>query len=269
METESMDRLHTKSVEQMFVNNLQIGYNLCPRAAEKLVEEIIDFRQGLFEGERLDGQIIRYAVACKESAAKPIKHCKLKPIRLTTHAKDDLEVYKKLGTPGLRKTLVSRLAWEAYEHDALLSQEDLADLLYVTRNTVRRIIEEYRKEGISIPTRGTIEDIGRGVSHKAKAVELLIKGYVFSEIIQRTAHSESSVKRYLETFIRVMLLKDKGMNISEIRMTLGVSERLVKEYLELYQKYNTPEYKKQLDRIRERYSKIECIKKKDGGREDE
>lgn len=269
METEAMDRLHTKSVEQMFVNNLQEGYNLCPRAAEKLVEEIIDFRQGLFEDERLDGQIIRYAVACKESAAKPIKHCKLKPIRLTTHAKGDLEVYKKLGTPGLRKTLASRLAWEAYEQGALLSQEDLADLLYVTRNTIRRIIGEYHEEGISIPTRGAVEDIGRGTSHKAKAVELLLKGYTFSEIMHRTAHSESSIKRYIETFVRVMLLKDKGMNTSEIRMTLGISMRLVREYVELYRKYKTSEGKKQLDRIRERYSRIERSKKKEGGEEDE
>ena len=49
-------------------------------------------------------------------------------------------------------------------------------------------------------TRGMVEDIGRGVSHKTKAIELYLKNYSLSEIARRMAHSPSSVNRYLESF---------------------------------------------------------------------
>jgi DNA-binding transcriptional regulator YhcF (GntR family) len=252
-EIRMVERLHTKSMEHTLLIELQQGFNLSPVEAKILLANVLEFRQEV-QKERQDGQIIKYAVARDQSAGKTIEECKLVPVVLTMHSVDDLEIYDKHGTPMLRKTLVSRLAWEAYEQDALLSQEDLAQLIFVRRNTVRRIIAEYRKEGVVIPTRGMIKGIGRGVSHKTKIIEMYVLGYQFTDITQRMAHSEASVQRYLEAFTRVMLLKDKGLSFVTMRAVTGMSERLLREYLDLYEKYNMLEYKECLDNIRARYA---------------
>lgn len=41
---------------------------------------------------------------------------------------------------------------------------------------VRRDIADLRKAGIVVPTRGTVRDIGPGVTHKAVAVRLWLEG---------------------------------------------------------------------------------------------
>ena len=48
-----------------------------------------------------------------------------------------------------------------------------------------------------MPTRGQIRDIGPGVSHKARVVQLYLWGLQFTEIERRTRHSEDSIRRYL------------------------------------------------------------------------
>lgn len=253
MDIETIGRLELKNVQQVFMNSLMEDYNICPRAAETLVEDVISFRQKVFEGERGDGQIIWYAVAIGESAGRPIKDCKLKPVLLTIHDKENIEMDSG-GTVEKRKMLVSRLAWEAYEQGALLSQEDLAEILNVSRYTIRNIIADYRRQGITIPTRGTMNDMGRGVSHKTRAVELFIKDYTFSEITRMTCHSDSSIKRYLETFVRVIVLAEEGMTIQQMRLVLGFSERLIKEYIQLYKEYKQT-HSQRIQEIVNRYKK--------------
>ena len=49
-------------------------------------------------------------------------------------------------------------------------------------------------------TRGNRMDIGPGTSHKAKIVELYLKGYEFTDIKRNTRHSSESIARYLKEF---------------------------------------------------------------------
>ena len=91
---------------------------------------------------------------------------------------------------------------------------------------------------ITVPTRGQIKDIGKGVSHKAKIVEEYLKGYEYSEIRRKTHHSDASIDRYIRDFLRVVYLASKDENISKIRQVTRLSERLIQEYLELYEKFS-------------------------------
>jgi transcription initiation factor IIE alpha subunit len=57
-----------------------------------------------------------------------------------------------------------RMALEAADQGARLTQEDLTRLLGVDARTIRRIIRAFRQEGVFVPTRGYRKDIRRGTS---------------------------------------------------------------------------------------------------------
>jgi hypothetical protein len=80
-------------------------------------------------------------------------------------------------------------------------------------------------------------------------VELYLKRYTYTEIMRQAHHSAYAIKRYVQTFGRVMMLERKGLNMSEIAYAVSISERLTQEYLELYQRYDTPEYQDRLAEI--------------------
>ena len=86
-------------------------------------------------------------------------------------------------------------------------------------------------------TRGTKQDMGPGLSHKTIILDLYFNGYTFSEIEQKTNHSESSVKRYLADFVQVASLYQQKFSHQQIRLIAKKSDRLVREYIQLYQTF--------------------------------
>ena len=98
-------------------------------------------------------------------------------------------------------------------------------------------MKELRDQGIDIPTRGSIQDIGPTISHKTKIVEMYLKGYEYTEIERRTRHTGHAIKRYIIGFSKVVMLQSKGYSSDQIRELTNTTEKVVKEYLELYQKY--------------------------------
>jgi hypothetical protein len=56
--------------------------------------------------------------------------------------------------------------------------------------------------------------------------------------MRKTRHSGHSVKRYVMSFGRLLLLRSRDIdNVSELSRLLNQSERLTEEYLELFEKY--------------------------------
>jgi hypothetical protein len=61
--------------------------------------------------------------------------------------------------------------------------------------------------------------------------------------MRRTRHSAHSIKRYICTFGRLLLLLSHEVNeILEISRLLNQSEKLTNEYLELYRKYKNGDH---------------------------
>ena len=94
-----------------------------------------------------------------------------------------------------------------------------------------------RRQGMFIMTRGTKHDMGPGLSHKTIILDLYFNGYTFSEIEQKTNHSENSVKRYLTDFVQVASLYKQKFSPQQIRLIAKKSDRLVREYIQLYQTF--------------------------------
>ena len=161
-----------------------------------------------------------------------------------------MNILTEKGTSGLRKHKILRMASKALDQDGLLTQEDLAVLLCSSRRTIRRDVKELKQQGVDVPTRGTLQDIGPGVTHKSKVVKMWLEGtpdvgqeefrqksehYEYTDIECKTGHSGFSVQRYLTGFSKSVRFHCRGYSLPEIRELTDMSERLVKEYLDLYE----------------------------------
>jgi hypothetical protein len=183
--------------------------------------------------ERDVGQMTFLAVSADAPPGCPVTRCQQVPVNLTLDTPDDLQAMRH-GIGALRRSRIQRWTREAQDQGALLTQEDLARLLCASRSTIKRDIAYLRSEGVDVPTRGQMKDIGRGVSHKTCIVRDWLMGYTFSEIKKRRWHTLGSIERYCLDFQRVSRLHAHGLRAGEIRVSTGLSERLVQEYLDLY-----------------------------------
>ena len=80
--------------------------------------------------------------------------------------------------------------------------------------------------------------MGRDSSHKTQILDLYLSGYQFSEIEQRTHHSETAVQRYIQDFARIILLHHERFSVDQIRIATGFSDRLIGEYIKLYRQHH-------------------------------
>jgi hypothetical protein len=129
---------------------------------------------------------------------------------------------------------IQRITDEAIEQGGILSQEDVSRSLRCDIRTIQRDIKGIRERGIEVITRGVLHNIGRGQTHKVKIIGLYLEGKTFSEIKLITRHSIGAIKRYLESFSKVLAARKYGIRSPSVISTVcGLSENLVKQYTEL------------------------------------
>jgi hypothetical protein len=158
---------------------------------------------------------------------------------------------------------------EAMDQGALLSQEDLAQILGADVRTIRRDIQTLRtNRGILAPTRGQQKDIGPGVTHRIKAVTLFLDGKQPLEIAREIKHSLTAVERYINTFCRVVYCQEQFHDELKTALVVGISNSAVRTYLDLYQQVRSKdEYKERIEEIEKlglRYYQHVDFKKKPG-----
>jgi hypothetical protein len=183
MDKMTLERQTCKNSYQGLLVDLKEEYGLSPIEAKALVKKVQEFVEEETIGCRKNSQIVRMAVAIGEPAGKRIKDCKLVPVNLTMEFHGEEKLLKEKGLKHLRELKVHQLAVESYEQGGLLSYEDIEDILGISISSIKRIIKKYKEKNIVVPTRGQIEDIGPGITHKERIIELLIKGYLYSEVI--------------------------------------------------------------------------------------
>lgn len=181
------------------------------------------------------GQMIWQAILSTEPAGKLLDKCQFKQIHLTVHKiEEDNETCQAYGRSALRAQQIMRMATEAIDQEVLLTHEDLAIILDCDVKTIGRDIREYQKRyGIMIPTRGTKLDIGPGVTHREKAVELFIEGKDGVAIARELKHSLKAVERYTQTFCRVVHCQAQLKDNLKTALVVGVTVALVNKYLAL------------------------------------
>lgn len=199
--------------------------------------------------------VVYYAVAEHEPPGKALSECELVPVHLAYYSTADAAVSSLDATSELKWQRLLRYTTQARAQGGLLAQPDLAFLLGVHPGVIQHLMKEHPQ--IVLPTRGNIADMGPGLTHAAKIIELYLQGYTETEIVRRTGHSYSSIENYLLTFAKVVGLIERGMPLPLIRKTTGCSMRLVEKHAALYRKYNTPDYQfmlMQLKRVFENHT---------------
>jgi len=232
MKTE-IERLQQKTSEGEFLYELEHSYELSPKMRESILESA---KRCLIRDNVLkEGEIEVSVVGIKEKSGKIIEGMEKVRVRLTTdNGKEDTEILREYGRTELRRVQIQRITQEALEQDGVLSQEDLSKHLRCTVRTIKRDIRVIRSQGIEVITRGVLHNIGRGQTHKSKIVGLYLEGKTFSDIKLKTHHSIGSIKRYLDSFVKVLMSVNHGMKDERyISSVTGLSEFLVKQYLEL------------------------------------
>jgi hypothetical protein len=233
MNQQAIDRLQLKNPAEAIIERVQHDFNLAPLVARTLFDQMRSYFESYYQLKNDTGQLSYLAVSVDSPAGRKLAECQQVAIKLSLHTPDDLVALKR-GVAALRQARIMRLTEEAYEQGALLTHEDLACLLSSSLATIKRDVGHLRTQGLNVPTRGQVKDIGKGVSHKTQIVQDYLAGYTFSEIEWRRRHSAGAIGRYCQDFVRVVRLRQKNLPLADIRRTTGLSERLITEYLALY-----------------------------------
>ena len=235
------DRSLEKTPERVFVNSLRREFELSPAESSGILELAKSCLFG--EVPQTLGKLKYLCASVNAKHGKPLSEQEMVRVELLLDGGiEDLDVLRTQGSRALRQLKIMRLTEEAYHQDGVLTQEDLGRVLQVSSRTIRSDIADLVEDGNTVHTRGYDHDIGRSVSHKSQIVDLYLSGWTYDEIMRRTRHSAHSIKRYVLTFGRLLLLLNRDVSSTrELSRLLNMSERLTREYLELFEKYKEGE----------------------------
>lgn len=249
-------RLENKSPEQHVAQRLEAEAGLNKAQIQVALDIFGDHLHRYHSELRDPGTVIHTAVSISEPPGKPIKHCKMTPVRLTMIHPADVKVQADKGTVEVRRLRVARLCWEAFEQGAPLSYEDLSALLGIDVSTVKDLVSQLRERGLFVPTRGAVKDIGPSPSHKRVIAEMLARGYTTSQIRAVTKHSESAIARYQHDFALVLYLLSTYPDACDERRRYlsGLSSKVYETYCDVAaQLEDEPECQPHLERLRRRF----------------
>lgn len=257
-------REQVKTREQRFKQMLQQEFHLAPKIAQAIVEEAqLHLLAGVEGQPPAQQQVI---VAKREAAhGRALAETELIQIQWTVDAgREDEQVQRQHGSKVLRQVRLQRLLAEAVEQGGVASQEDVARALQVSVRTIKRDFEELSQQGRSLPSRGYLQGIGRGQSHKAQIIGAWLRGATYDQIAQQTHHALSSIQRYIQTFVRVIDLHQRHFSREQVAQLLQIGQPLVEDYLAVYQSHDHPECRQRLQEQLERFQAASRSKK--GGR---
>jgi len=222
-----------KTTEGEFLYELRTSYELSPKVSESILHTA---KHHLLRDKLLkEGQIEITVIGIEERSGKIMEKMeKLRVIVTLDNGIEDSQILREHGRVPLRRIRIQRMTDEAIEQNGIMSQEDLARVLRCDIRTLQRDIKEIRTRGIEVITRGVLHNIGRGQTHKVKIIGMYLEGSTYSEIKLRTSHSVGAIKRYLESFVKVLAAMHYGIHEIKIISTVtGLSENLVRQYREL------------------------------------
>ena len=182
------------------------------------------------------GNILYSAVHLSEPAGKPLIQCRRISVRLSLWEEADDSI-KDMKTR--RKTILQRIAIQAYDQEGVLTIEDCRRILVCSPRAIKNYISEFRTEGICLPLRGYVHSTGRGQTHKTEIICFYLEGMQLTDIQRRTYHSMEAMTRYIHMFSRIVVCHAKqDMKVRDIATVVRCSSELVEQYLKIYEKYS-------------------------------
>lgn len=235
------ERLAEKTPEASLLHILQHEFDLSLREAQEVVltaRAVLGWDQPAAVVR--PGQVQVVVASATAPFGPPLPDTQRVTVTLTVDAgAEDLAVLAQQGRVSLRQGRILRLLEEAVDQGGVLTEEDLARVLHVTRRTIERDVQALRAAGHTLPTRGQLKGVGRGQTHKVKIITLWLDRTGYDKIAQWVHHSPLSIKRYVQAFLRIVALHQQGTVPAEIAFLVGVSPKLVQDYLAVYAEVQT------------------------------
>jgi len=255
MDKETIERLKAKTPEQRFLQSMENDFQLAPRVAAAVLEEVQD--NLLSNSKELGpGQIRVVLTRINAPHGRRLRETDLVEVIWSVDAgEEDLALLQGAGRPALRRSRIRRLLEEALDQGAVATQEDLARALQTSVRTIKRDCAYLKEAGKPPRTRGYVRGIGRGQSHKAEIVRRWLQGETYDQIELQVRHNPSSIRRYLKSFVQVVQLERRGIPIEEIAELAQISSYLVEEYLRVYRENDTPSRRQRLNEQMERLNR--------------
>lgn len=266
MDHGTQNRIGAKTAQQRFLQILEHQYQFPPRIAQAILTEAEESLLGPLVN--LAAGQMRILLAQREARpGRSLCHTPQVEVVWTIDAgADDAAVQAQHSQRRLRQVRLQRLLDEALAQGAVATLEDVARALQVSVRTIKRDAAALRAQGIYLPSRGSLQGIGRGQTHKAVIVSRWLQGQTYDQLTHSTGHALSSIQRYIRTFARVVWFHREGYTRSEIAVLLQIGLTLVEEYLAVYERHNTPEYAERLESCLERLSETSASTEKGGRR---
>jgi hypothetical protein len=232
------DRLNSKQLDNQFQNEIIQGLNCSPFEARAILDSVHKVYGDLFNmsPSLKPGQIQFIITGVENGPAIGLKNANLVTATLTLDAgAEDLDVKKKGGVVGLRLHRLQRICQEALLQGGVLTIEDLANRIFnCGERTLVRDIRTLKEQGIVLPLRSTIKDIGRTLSHRVIIVKKWLNGMEYTEIARSTNHSTAAVSNYVRRFKQVVTLAADNYDVHSIAFMAHISKPLAEEYINLW-----------------------------------
>ena len=223
----------------------EYGYDHGPVVARAIVEDILATIERCCP-EGVPPKTVTWLAVCREwrGRKKGLDITDLVPIQLQVVRDEEITL---LMEPALRRERKARRAYsrarfarwcfEAYEQGGVLTLLDLSLLSGLAENFIGDLLREYEAEsGQIVPTRGTVHDIGPGVTHKAEVIRRWLRGESAAQIARALNHSQEAVDRYLADYHKVRLLAQQFPE-ADLPILTGISASVVRQYIALLQEY--------------------------------
>ncbi len=265
----TLDRLAIKTPEATFLHTLQEEFNFSLRVSRELLSTAKEMLVGGAPSSAVrPGQVRLVVASLKAPFGPPLAETEKVEVTLTVDAgAEDAEVKRRGKAEGLRQGQILRLTEEALEQSGVLTQEDLARALGVHRRTIARDVKVLKAEGHLVQTRGMVKGVGRGQTHKVRIIELWLDRQGYDKIARWMHHSPQAIKRYVSTFLRIVVLHRQETPVEEIAFLTQASARLVNEYLEVYEAALAEPHRR--EKLEEELARVSAWQKSSGERKGE
>ena len=241
------ERISKRSLPDLLVRKFltEYGYTHGPVIAAAIVEDILATIEQCCP-ERIPPKTVNWLAVRRDwkGRQKGLDVRDMVPVRLTMVTAEELDLLRSPKLRGERKARkkfnqarCARWCFEAYEQGGVLTHLELSMLCGLSHQYIGDLLREYEQENdVIIPTRGSVHDIGPGVTHKAEVVRRWLRKESPAQIARTLEHSQEAVDRYIVDFQKVRLLAQK-FPISELPVLSGLSARVVEQYISLLREY--------------------------------
>ena len=243
------DRFEKRSLPNLLVRKFltEYGYDHGPVIARAIVEDILATIERCHP-EHIPPKTVVWLAVRREwkGQRKGLDVSDLVPVHLRMVTDDEIEL---LMSPMLRReskacrafsrARYARWCRDAFEQGGVLTLLDLSLISGLSEHYVDELLQEYEAQtGQVVPTRGTVHDMGRSVTHKAEVIRRWLRRESPARIARTLNHSQGAVDRYIADFEKVRLLAQK-IPLGSLPAYTGLSKSVVTQYVSLLREYES------------------------------